>query len=307
MTAVLNRLPEDARVLVVRLRSLGDCVLTTPAIHLLKLARPDLRLAVMVEERFAAIFEDNPEIDAVLAPRAGLALAWQPALTLNFHGGTRSAWLTAASIAPLRAGFGHYRFQRLYDVRIPRAQEILGVERKVHTAEHLASAMFWLGVPQTDVPRARLFVPEGPEADKHRANCVALHPFASAPSKAWPAERFVSLARYLKERYGLEAVILGGASDDFSPFADFECLRGAPLSEVKAVLTTAALFVGNDSGPAHMAAAFGVPSVVLYGSSDPVVWAPWRTDAETIVAPGGLGSVPLARVTGAVDKLRARA
>lgn len=302
MTAVLHTLPLSSRVLIVRLRSLGDCVLTTPAIHLLKVARPDLRLAVMVEERFAAIFSGNPEIETILAPRAGGAMSWRPALTLNFHGGTRSAMLTATSLARRRAGFSHYRFQSLYNVHIPRAQEILGEERKVHTAEHLASAMFWLGVPKTEIPRACLFA--RPSASHPK--CAALHPFASAPSKAWPVERFVVLAHYVKERYGLEPVILGGGNDDFSPFAGFECLRGAPLAEVMPALASAAIFLGNDSGPAHMAAAFGVPCVVLYGSSDPVVWAPWRTDSETIIEPAGLGAVTLKRATDAVDRLRAR-
>jgi ADP-heptose:LPS heptosyltransferase len=303
MTAVLHTLPPSSRVLVVRLRSLGDCVLTTPAIDLLKLARPDLRIAVMVEERFAAIFAANPEIEAILAPRAGSALGWRPALSINFHGGTRSAALTAASLAPKRAGFAHYRFRGLYNLRIPRAQEILGVERKVHTAEHLASAMFWLGVPPAEIPRARLFALAGAS----RRACAVLHPFASAPSKAWPAGRFVALASYLKARHGLESVIVGGESDDFSPFASFEYLRAAPLEKVKSLLSSACFFVGNDSGPAHMAAAFGIPSVVLYGSSDPVVWAPWRTDSEVIVEPSGLEHVPLERVTAAVDLLRARA
>ena len=266
MPAVLHTLPASSRLLVIRLRSLGDCVLTTPALHLLKLARPDLRLAVMVEERFAAVFAGNPEIETVLAPRAGGAVAWRPALTLNLHGGMRSAVLTGASLARWRAGFAHFRFQSLYNLRIPRAQEILGEERKVHTAEHLASAMFWLGVPQAEIPRARLFA----KAIVGHSNCAVLHPFASASSKAWPAERFVALAHYLTERHGLESVIIGGTKDDFSEFAEFDCMRGAPLGEVKSLLATARLFAGNDSGPAHMAAAFGVPSVVLYGSSDPV-------------------------------------
>jgi ADP-heptose:LPS heptosyltransferase len=302
MQAVLHTLPPSARVLIIRLRSLGDCVLTTPALHLLKLARPDLRLAVMVEERFAAVFAGNPEIETVLAPRAGGAWAWRPALTLNLHGGTRSAVLTAASLARWRAGFGHYRYQSLYNLRIPRAQEILGEERKVHTAEHVASAMFWLGVPKAEVPRARLFAKD----TVGRRNCAVLHPFASAPSKAWPVERFVALTHYLEERHGLEPVIVGGGKDDFSAFADFDCVRGAALGEVKSLLATAKLFAGNDSGPAHMAAAFGVPSLVLYGSSDPVVWAPWRTDSEVIVEPGGLDQVSLARVTEAVERLRKR-
>ncbi len=56
--------------------------------------------------------------------------------------------LTLASQAKFRAGFAHHRFSFLYSAKIPTAQEILRVNRPVHTAEHLASAMFWLGVPE---------------------------------------------------------------------------------------------------------------------------------------------------------------
>ena len=66
--SALNTLPENARVAVIRLRSLGDCVLTTPALALLKKARPDLRVAVVVEPRFAPVFEDNPDISDLLNP-----------------------------------------------------------------------------------------------------------------------------------------------------------------------------------------------------------------------------------------------
>jgi len=56
-------------------------------------------------------------------------------------------------------------------------------------------------------------------------------------------------------------------------------------------LAGASLFVGNDSGPAHMAAALGVPSVVIFGASDPAIWGPWRTVSEVVVAPSGAAQV----------------
>ncbi len=157
MTNVLERLKPDARLAVIRLRSLGDCVLTTPALSLLKQARPDLKIAIVVEDRFAPVFTDNPDVSAILSPSAGEIARWRPDLTLNLHGGATSVRLMLASRSRWRAGFGHFRFRLLYNVRIPRAQEILEVNRIVHTAEHLASAMFFLGVPQSDIPRARLF------------------------------------------------------------------------------------------------------------------------------------------------------
>src|SRR5438445_201106 len=155
MGTVLERLPEHARMAVIRLRSLGDCVLTTPALDILKLARPDLQVAVVVEPRFEAIFEGNDSVTALLPPSIPALRDWRPQLCLNLHGGSRSAALTAASGAKIRAGFAHYRFAQAYTVKIPTAQQILGVDRVVHTAEHLASAIFYLGAPRVEIPRAR--------------------------------------------------------------------------------------------------------------------------------------------------------
>ncbi len=120
----------------------------------------------MVEDRFRAVFRRQSRYRSHPARRPSRPLrSWRPRLCLNLHGGTRSAWLTALSGARWRAGFGHFRHQFVYNVRIPRAQQILGVERTVHTAEHLASAMFWLGVPLTEIPRATLFAaPSEPRA-----------------------------------------------------------------------------------------------------------------------------------------------
>src|SRR5215472_17480896 len=130
----LDRIMRGSKVAVVRLRSLGDCVLTTPALELLKRARPDLKIGVVVEDRFAAVFEDNPAVAAILRPSLAEILNWRPALCLNFHGGTRSMFLAAASLAPYRAGFAHHRGAWAYNMKIPRAQEIFHEERTVHTA-----------------------------------------------------------------------------------------------------------------------------------------------------------------------------
>lgn len=293
---MLEKLPSGAKVLIIRLRSLGDCVLTTPAIHILKQARPDLRVAVMVEDRFADVFRGNPEVNAVLPPHPAAALIWNPKLTINFHGGSRSMWLTIASTALYRAGFGHFRNQRIYNLRIPRAQEILGEERTVHTAEHMASAMFWLGAGRMEIPRARLYVPVMPGERPY----AVIHALASAAHKAWPVERFLAVARSLQH---LEPVFIGGPGDDLTPFAEFRTQVNASLKDTLVLMQSASLFVGNDSGPAHIAAAFNVPLVVLFGESDPVIWAPWRAQARTLVANGAMDRIPTADVVAAIEAL----
>ncbi|MBY0503719.1 MAG: glycosyltransferase family 9 protein [Bryobacteraceae bacterium] len=297
MASILEALAPGSRVTILRLRSLGDCVLTTPAIALLKHARPDLRLRIVVEPRFAAVFAGNPDLDEVRSPT--LFAAAGSAVCLNLHGGSRSLWMTAASLARHRVGFGHHAGAQLYNRRIPRAQEILGEERTVHTAEHLASAMFYLGVPRTEIPRARLYTTPWPEAP---ARYAVVHPFASAPHKQWPAEKFVAALERLQNDWQLTPIIIGAPTDDFTPFQAFRCVSG-PLEQTKQILSGAKFFLGNDSGPAHMAAACGLPVTVLYGSSDPVVWAPWRTRAETFVSPAGLAQIKVDDVVASFSRL----
>jgi len=285
MESILSRVPHGARVMIIRLRSLGDCVLTTPALAVLKAHRPDLRTGVVVEDRFRAIFETNPDVADILRPSIPEIGKYGSELCLSLHGGTRSAMLTVASLARIRAGFGHYRLPGIYNVLIPRAQEILGEERAVHTAEHLASAVFHLGAPICEIPRAKLFaVPP----DRRRPYAV-LHPFASREDKTWPAERFVEIARSLRDRF--EPVFIAGLGDETNPFRGFEVVANAPLRRVMSLISGADLFVGNDSGPAHIAAAFGIPTTVIFGASDPAIWGPWRTAGTVISDPGGIRAI----------------
>src|SRR5579872_1907940 len=294
MESLLARLPSRARIAVIRLRSLGDCVLTTPALGLLKAYRPDLRVRMVVEPRFAGVFEGHPDIEEI-SPEVGRRMD----MVLNLHGGSRSMWMALASGAKFGVGFGHHRYSWIYSQRIPRAQEILGEERPVHTAEHLASAMFWLGVPRTEIPRAKLFAGMRPSHPPY----VVIHPFAATPEKTWPAERFVAVAEQTQDA-GLQPMIVAGPADDAAPFSKFQVLHNAPLAEVKRLMAGADLFIGNDSGPAHVAAAFGIPVVVLFGPSDPLTWAPWRTESRVLTSPGRIDQIAAEEVMAAAEALR---
>ncbi len=294
MESLLARLPSRSRIAVIRLRSMGDCVLTTPALALLKTYRPDLQVRVVVEPRFAGVFEDNPDVDEI-SPRVGSRVD----MALNLHGGTRSMWMTLASGAKFGVGFAHHRFSGIYSQRIPRAQEILGEERPVHTAEHLASAVFWLGVPRAEIPRAKLVASRRPDYPAY----VVMHPFAATAEKTWPRERFIEVAGRLQNA-GLHPMIVAGPADDTAPFSDFQVLRNSPLGALKSLMSGAALFIGNDSGPAHVAAAFGIPVVVLFGPSDPVTWAPWRTEARVLTSRGSIDQIAVEEVMAAAEALR---
>ena len=303
-TDTLDRLAPGSRVAVIRLRSLGDCVLCTPALHLLKQARPDLQVAVVVEDRFAALFENHPDVDRILPPRAGAIRGFAPTLCLNLHGGTRSARLTLLSGARFRAGFDIFQPGWIYNTPIPTAQEILGIARRVHTAEHAASAMFYLGVPTAAVPRAHIEAAPGRPEFAPEVPYAVIHPLAATPGKTWPSVCFMELARHIEQTLRLQPVFIGGPGEDLAPFQPWPTIAGTPLGELARLLRGASFFAGNDSGPAHLAAAFGVPQVVLFGPSDSEVWAPWQTPAEILKSDGPISSIGVFQAIHAVDRLR---
>jgi heptosyltransferase-3 len=306
---LLPALPLQSRILLIRLRSIGDIVLLTPALAMLKAWRPDLVVSVLVEARFRDLLAGNPDIDEVLelcnGGRTGRAAAplrllrelrrRRFALCLNLHGGPRSTWLTAFSGARWKAGFHHYRARRIYDLLVPDARMILG-HQDVHTAELQAAALYFLGLPPTRIPRARLVVkPELRQWWQAKRSSFGLalgqgyavmHPAALYPTKQWAAEKFAAIGRFLEEERGLAPIYTCGPGESATLDAveraaarRLRRLEGASLGELAAALGEARLFLGNDSGPAHMAAALGRPLVVIFGSSSSRIWGPWPRPA----------------------------
>lgn len=300
--SLLPNLPLGARIVLIRLRSLGDIVLLTPSLRLLKEWRPDLRLSVVIETRFHALLAGNPNVDEVLG--AGEGSGWQKtvaqlraarglrkrkfALCINLHGGPTSAFLTRLSGARWKAGLKHFRSRGIYDFLVPDARNILN-QPIVHTAEHQASAFFWLGLPRQPIPMAELFVSPSAQArwneERRRlgiAQYALLHPPALYATKEWPAERFAQLGRYLEEEMALTPIFSCGPGEsrclDNVENASGHSIRRLDQPELPtfmAAIAGARLFVGNDSGPAHMAAALRRHLVVIFGSSNSKIWGPW--------------------------------
>ncbi len=303
--SLLPSLPAGARILVLRLRSIGDIILLTPALHLLKEWRPDLRVSLMIEPRFRELLEGNRDVEEILElaagtgwgkiasrARAGRELRRRKfSLALNLHGGPTSALLAWTSGARWKAGFAHFRSRQIYDILIPDARTILG-QPSIHTAEHQASAFFHLGMPRREIPRARLMVSAPHEAwwQERRAKLgiaaprqyALLQPTALYETKQWAPERFAKLGLHLERNAELATVYSCGPGEsavldtvERAAGSRLRRVEGASLGRFAAVVAGSRLFVGNDSGPAHMAAALGRPSVVIFGSSSSQIWGPW--------------------------------
>ncbi|MBI3895609.1 MAG: glycosyltransferase family 9 protein [Acidobacteria bacterium] len=301
----LAGLPVGAQVLVIRLRSMGDTVLMTPALRLLHDWRPDLQVSVLAESPWDEILEGNPAIHSVIPLRGKLRTAyriWREkfAAVVNLHGGPTSAFLTRSSRAKLRAGFDHFRHASAYNLHAPTAQEVLRRKGAVHTAEHAASFFFWLGVPPAEIPSAEIF-PSPTAIERMQARLrsqgieegeeyAVLHPSASYASKQWRIKGFAEVGDYLDRKFGLRSVFACSRAEaelldelEYHMSSPFFRAVGWPIRELVALTAGARIFVGNDSGPAHIAAAARIPVLVIFGSSHAAVWGPWKAVNSAIV------------------------
>jgi heptosyltransferase III len=295
--SVLRDLPPESKILIIRLRSLGDLVLETPVVAALHEWRPDLRIYLLVEARFAPVFEGNLAVSGLIWSRDLVGTAAELRkhrfpIAYNQHGGPRSALLTWACGSPRRVCWRGFQFSAMYNVLAPDAREFYGTPI-VHAVEHRISQFYWTGLPRGPIPRAQLFPERGALERVRRALSAlgigpgaayaVLQPGARLVGMRWPAEKFAQLARWLGEQHGITSVVnlppadavvaaeVRGAMGRVARFPD-----PFSISELIALIAEARLFVGNDSGPAHVAAATGCPAVVIYGQTNPAQWHPWR-------------------------------
>ena len=333
------------KLLVIRLRSIGDTVLTTPSLVALRRFLPHTSIDILLEDWVAPVLDGSPLVDRVISiPRHSNAARARIARDLhrtgydvvyNLHGGTTATFLARASGARQRVGYAHYQYARLHNHVAPSPQEIWS-RPTLHSAEQQLALIGWTGVPVSDRPATQLAVTEkaarsvaarlaAHEID--REPVALIHPAAAFETKQWPAENFARVidevaARGLtpvvivapKEKQVLDSVVQQSSARVIG-------LTDLSLPEVTALAARAQLFVGNDSGIAHMAAAVSTPCVVIFGSSNVAHWRPWTTNKNEVVreemkcqpchgyfcaefeTPQCILRIPVERVVAAIDRL----
>ena len=169
-----------------------------------------------------------------------------------------------------------------------------------HASDWLLQPLRELDISSTPNPPALAFS-AGERADAEPllarlpARFLAIHPGSGSPTKNWPSDRFQALAGRLSPD-GPVLLVLGPAEQTLSlptlpsapPAPSWIAARNLPLRVLGAVLSRADLFVGNDSGVAHLASAAGAPTLALFGPTDPVCWAPVGRVVRCLRAPGKL-------------------
>ncbi len=312
---LFQQLPEASRVLFIRLRNLGEAVLDTANLRALKRFRPDLQITTLVEAIYTDLYEADPDLAAIPLTRGSqdkrssvtsrlniIRDIRQHKFTavINLHGGPTSAQLTFLSGAKHRIGAAHFRNGYAYNLRVPPSEEILG-RTNLHTVESQFGWFKWLGLPMETPAPIQLFVAPSQRTcaqKKLQSAGVDLHqPYAVlAPTnefytKRWLPERYAAIAERLIAR-GYQIVLTGApTAEQIAQVASVQAATSQPLTaltslsigELMAVIADATVFVGNDSGPAHLAAAVKTPLVVLFGPASSVRWRPWAESRAELV------------------------
>lgn len=291
------------RILLIRLRFIGDVVLTTPLIRAVRRQFPETELVYLAENGPASILQDQPELDTVLTlDRDCLAKVGAVAhvigymrffrmlrrkqfdLVIDLFGNPRSALLTVATGARYRVGFDVRGRGMAYNVKIHRT----GSNR---VTDAYLDAWRTLGFPVDD-DRTCLVVGEASrdwamdwmetQSLSGHWPIVGLNPGASWPAKRWRPERFAELADTLITRTDAKIVLIQGPNQETFVEATRSAMTGtavvAPLislPQLAALIQSCTVFVSNDSGPMHIAAAVGTPTIGLFGPSRPEIWFPY--------------------------------
>jgi len=268
-------------LLVIRGGALGDFVLTLPALRLLRQSFPQQPLEVL----------GTPGI-VDLATHFGLAQAVRrledPALARFFVPGTDldpswSAYFSSFSVVISHLfdpdDFFHDNLRRA-GVRTLLRGPHRPADDGPHASEQLAAPLAGLAL-FLDPADATPILPSRPEPGQ---NLIALHPGSGSPKKNWGLENWAELARRLHTTTGAPMLVVAGEAetDTVDPFRTMLATAGIPhtvasnlpLPALADLLATCRFFLGHDTGPAHLAAACGVPCLLLFGPTPPAVWAP---------------------------------
>ncbi len=268
---------------------IGDSVLTTPLIKKTKKLFPDTKIVVITRPQTEDIFKPLPEVsEVILNDKRGwnkIAGVWKTAraikksgidILLVPHRSFRSALIAWLSGVPVRIGFTSSEGWFLYTKTVPFSWMIHDAERNLSLLQGIAKEQFggeklsMSFTPSAEENVARLLKDFNLEGKK----LVGVHAGSAWPTKCWPMEYFVELISKLQTELGVQVVLVGGGKQD-TDLGEKICqlakghaasLCGkTSLADLMALMKHLSLFITNDSGPMHIATAFDVPTLAIFG------------------------------------------
>jgi ADP-heptose:LPS heptosyltransferase len=303
--------PETQSILVIHQGALGDFILALPALETLRKAFPHARSVIMgyprilelVQERFYA--EDIFSVD-----QKGMASFFNREGNLDF---TLSEFFKTFDLIVVFGKDGEgtviRNLRRVCQGQVLQIDSFPAREEKVHITDHLLKQFDEYGLPASQ-PNPRLYLKKSDRewandfwkshgvTPEERSKAIILHPGSGSKKKAWPLDRFLSLARTLQDRLGSKMLVVLGPAEGPDVRKAFEgagpngpvLAKGLTLLQLASVMEGCGFFVGNDSGISHMAAALRLPTLAIFGPTDQRVWSP--RGEEIFVVCGGVHCSP---------------
>ena len=322
--------PTPGLFLLIRPDHVGDVLLSMPALQALRRARPDAQLVALAGPWSAEALAAYPEIDLVLtlpfpgfargSRRGGLLapyrMAWrwagqvrqlapETALILrpDHWWGALLAYLAGV---PHRVGFDLPDVRPFLTAHVPHDDS----EPTRHAVlQGMALVEQWVGTPDPAAIRCDFPVSPAdvayvddllaPHAPPGRP-IIAIHPGAGSPIKRWPPERWAAVADRLSERLDAPVIFTGSDQEHAAIWQIMDAMRRPAASlagetsigQLAALYARAAVALGPDTGPLHLAVAVGAPTVHLYGPADPAQFGPWGDPARHAVLTSAIGCRP---------------
>lgn len=294
------------KILVVRTDRIGDVVLTTPVVKVLRDNYPQSHIAIMVSPQAREIVEGNPYLDEVIIydqnnKDKGWWGFWKFVISLKkrrfdlaiiLHTKKRTNLIAFFADIPKRIGYHDKKFGFLLTDRI-KDTRVLGLKHEVDFCLDILRRL------ELDVAHSRPFIPlhKGAlewvnnslrqEGIKKEDKLACVHPGASCVSKRWLKERFIVLANRLVEDYGFKVIVVAAGSEDIaaadeiaknSRYPVLNLAGKTSLAQLAALLKACAIFISNDSGPVHIASSVGTAVISIFGRNQaglsPVRWGP---------------------------------
>jgi ADP-heptose:LPS heptosyltransferase len=291
-------------ILVIQLKRLGDVILTTPALSALCQMFPRARITLLLHRQGSAVAPAISNVDEVWFHDRKSKL-WLDLLRnrfdvcLDFTGNDRSALFTFLSKAPRRLGFS---FVTKYVIRSWVYTELaLSPVQNKHTIDHYLDLVRLLGNPGPNTA-VSLWLPEGVErsAETLRREIglperyFVIHPGTARREKYWLPDQWATIIAWVQQRWQIPCLITGGQKPfELQHINEIMQRLGDRTSVLNlagkvdfltaaAMIRGAAFFVGVDTAAAHLASAFGIPEVVLFGPTNPYHWQPRHTLGKVV-------------------------
>jgi lipopolysaccharide heptosyltransferase II len=298
-----EKLPLKPKILLIKLRSIGDVIYNTAVYTPLKRCFPDSHLTVLVERPSYDLVRNHPDVDEVLCFQKGslweqIRFYWKLYfngydMAIDMHEGTRGAIMCFITQAAFRVGHKFAKRSFFYNVKL----EFNDLNPKFPVDYQVALIKKLGAVFDEVVPAVHLS-----DASRENARCVLekngisgndpyciIHPASRKVYNQWSYEKFARLAERLSSDYGLKIVITCGPGEESQAQAMIDKIEGTPftfiqvgLQELAAITEGAEFAVCHNGGYMHLSSVSGTPVVALYGSVHPRVWRPLGTRDEVI-------------------------